>query len=255
MNLVINAAEAIPANQTGSVLVATAVQDVDAGYIRKTLPDTEIAEGRYVTLEVHDTGVGMSPGVVRQIFDPFFTTKFTGRGLGLSAVKGIVSGHKGAIRVDSTPGHGTTFKLLFPASQQEPENNVQGKQPLLTGTGTILVIDDEEIVRRTARAMLERFGYRVLLAEDGMQGIKRFRERASQIDVILLDMTMPVMGGAETLRILRRIQPEVKVIVSSGNNEVEAIRGFNGEKPTDFVQKPYTSARLAEAVRSVLDRG
>ncbi len=256
MNLVINGAEAIPESQTGSVLVATGVQDVDAAYIRTTLSDTEISDGRYVTLEVHDTGVGISPEVVRQIFDPFFTTKFTGRGLGLAAVKGIVRGHKGAIKVYSTPGQGTTFKLLFPARRGEARNTASrtAEQHLLRGSGTVLVIDDEEIVRHTAQATLERFGYKVLLAEDGMQGVKRFREFAAEIEVVLLDMTMPVMSGEETFRELRLIRPEVRVILSSGFNEVEAIRRFTGKGLAGFVQKPYTSARLAEAVKSVLDR-
>lgn len=257
MNLVINGAEAIPENQTGSVLVTTAVQDVDAAYIRAALPDTEIAEGRYVTLEVHDTGVGISPDLVRQIFDPFFTTKFTGRGLGLAAVKGIVRGHKGAIRVYSTPGNGTSFKLLFPASRREEARSTASNaadRHSLTGRGTVLVIDDEEIVRRTARTTLERFGYKVLLADDGMQGVERFRELAATIDVVLLDMTMPVMSGEETFRELRLIQPEIRVILSSGYNEAEAIRRFTGKGLAGFVQKPYTSARLAEAVKSALDR-
>jgi signal transduction histidine kinase/ActR/RegA family two-component response regulator len=256
MNLVINGAEAIPENRTGSVLIATGVQDVDAAYIRTTLPDTEIAEGRYVTLEVHDTGVGISPDQVRQIFDPFFTTKFTGRGLGLAAVKGIVRGHKGAIKVYSTPGRGTGFKLLFPASRHEARNTASaaGEQPLLTGSGTVLVIDDEEIVRCTAQAALERFGYKVLLADDGLQGVERFRELACEIDLVLLDMTMPAMSGEDTFRELRLIRPEVKVILSSGYNEVEAIRRFTGKGLAGFVQKPYTSARLAEAVKSALGR-
>ena len=256
MNLVINGAEAIPENQAGSVLVATGVQDVDAAYIRTTLPDTEISDGQYVTLEVHDTGVGIRPDAVRQIFDPFFTTKFTGRGLGLAAVKGIVRGHKGAIKVYSTPGQGTTFKLLFPASRQEARHTASRttEQHLLRGSGTVLVIDDEEIVRRTAQATLERFGYKVLLAEDGMQGVKRFREFAAEIQVVLLDMTMPVMSGEETFRELRLVRPEVRVILSSGFNEVEAIRRFTGKGLAGFVQKPYTSARLAEAVKSALAR-
>ncbi len=128
------------------------------------------------------------------------------------------------------------------------------EQHLLTGSGTVLVIDDEEIVRRTAQATLERFGYKVLLADDGLQGVKRFRELAADIDLVLLDMTMPVMSGEETFRELRLIRPDVRVILSSGYNEVEAIRRFTGKGLAGFVQKPYTSARLAEAVNSVLHR-
>jgi signal transduction histidine kinase len=256
MNLVINGAEAIPENQPGSVLVATGVQDVDAAYVRSTLPDVEIASGQYVTLEVHDTGVGISPDVVSKIFDPFFTTKFMGRGLGLAAVKGIVRAHKAAIKLYSKPGQGTTFKLLFPASRERARNTESrtAEQDSLTGSGTVLVIDDEEIVRRTAQVTLERFGYKVLVADDGIQGVKRFRELAAEIDIVLLDMTMPVMSGEETFRELRLIRPEVKVILSSGFNEVEAISRFTGKGLAGFVQKPYTSVRLARAVKSVLDR-
>jgi signal transduction histidine kinase len=255
MNLVINGAEAIPEDRTGTVLVATGVQDVDAAYVRTTLPDTEIAGGRYVTLEVHDTGAGISPDVLGRIFDPFFTTKFTGRGLGLAAVKGIVRGHKGAVKVYSAPGQGTTFKLLFPASGPQARNTASAtpEHSLLTGSGTVLIVDDEEIVRRTAQATLERFGYKVLVAEDGMQAVRRFRELAAGIDVVLLDVTMPVMSGEETFRELRLIRPEVKVILSSGYNELEAVRRFTGKGLAGFVQKPYTSVRLAGAVRSVLD--
>jgi CheY-like chemotaxis protein len=118
----------------------------------------------------------------------------------------------------------------------------------------VLVIDDEEIVRRTAQATLERFGYKVLVAEDGVQGVKRFRELAAEIDVVLLDMTMPAMSGEETFRELRRIQPEVRVVLSSGYNEVEASRRFSGKRLAGFVQKPYTAARLAEAMQAVLVR-
>lgn len=256
MNLVINGAEAIPEEITGIVLVTTGVQDVDDAYIRTTVAGSDLKPGRYVTLEVHDAGIGIAPDIVSRIFDPFFTTKFTGRGLGLAAVRGIVQGHSGAINVYSSPGQGTTFKLLFPASTKEgprtPENVAE--QSALKGTGVVLVIDDEEIVRRTAQSTLQRFGYEVVVAEDGRQGVDAFRRVADHVDVVLLDMTMPVMSGDETFRELRIIRPDIKVILSSGYNEVEALRHFTGKGLAGFIQKPYTSARLAEAVRSVLTR-
>lgn len=254
MNLVINGAEAIPEGKTGTVLITTSVQDVDDVYIQTTVPGSDIKQGRYVTLEVHDTGIGIAPDVVGRIFDPFFTTKFSGRGLGLAAVRGIVQGHSGAMRVYSTPGQGTTFKLLFPASDKEGRRILEkvSEQSALIGTGTVLVIDDEEIVRRTAQATLERFGYEVVVAEDGRKGLDTFRRLADRVDLVLLDMTMPVMTGEETFRELRKVRPDVRVILSSGYNEVEAIRHFTGKGLAGFVQKPYTSARLAEAVRSVL---
>lgn len=256
MNLVINGAEAIPEGKTGSVLITTGVQDVDEAYIQTTVSGIDIKQGRYVALEVHDTGIGITPEVISRIFDPFFTTKFAGRGLGLAAVRGIVQGHGGAMKVYSAPGQGTTFKLLFPASQKEDNRRLQkaSEPAVLKGSGTILVIDDEEIVRRTAKATLERFGYDVVVAEDGQQGLDTFRRLADRVDVVLLDMTMPVLSGEETFRELRMIRPDVKVILSSGYNEVEAIRRFTGKGLAGFLQKPYTAARLAEAVRSVLPR-
>ncbi len=254
MNLVLNGAEAIPEGKTGTVLITTNVQDVDDAYIQTTVPCSDIKQGRYVTLEVHDTGVGIAPDVISRIFDPFFTTKFAGRGLGLAAVQGIVQGHGGAMKVYSTPGQGTTFKLLFPASETEDQRSFEkvSEQVALKGTGTVLVIDDEEMVRSTAQATLERFGYEVVVAENGLRGLDTFLRLADRVDVVLLDMTMPVMSGEETFRELRSIRPDVKVILSSGYNEVEAIRHFAGKGLAGFVQKPYTAVRLAEAVRSVL---
>ncbi|MFN7995849.1 MAG: response regulator [Bryobacteraceae bacterium] len=256
MNLVINGAEAIPEGQTGTVLITTSVQDVDDAYIQTTVAGNDIKQGRYVTLEVHDTGIGIAPDVLDRIFDPFFTTKFAGRGLGLAAVRGIVQGHGGALKVYSTPGQGTTFKLLFPASRKEDQGRSEriSERAILKGTGTVLVIDDEEIVRRTAKATLERFGYEVVVAEDGRQGLDAFRRLAGRVDVVLLDMTMPVMSGEETFRELRAIRPDIQVILSSGHNEVEAIRHFTGKGLAGFLQKPYTSTGLAEAVRSALIR-
>ncbi len=256
MNLVINGAEAIPEGKTGAVLITTGVQDVDDAYIQTTVPGTDIKQGRYVSLEVHDTGIGITPDIISRIFDPFFTTKFAGRGLGLAAVRGIVQGHSGAMKVYSTPGQGTTFKLLFPASGKEEQRRFDSvsKQAGLQGTGTVLVIDDEEIVRRTAQTTLERFGYDVVLAGNGRQGLDAFRRLADRVAVVLLDMTMPVMSGEETFRELRTIQPDIKVILSSGYNEVEAIRHFTGKGLAGFIQKPYSAVRLAEAVKSVLTR-
>ena len=255
MNLVINGAEAIPEGKSGTVLIMTRMQEVDENYIRTILPDADIVPGPYVALEVHDTGVGMDEATKARIFDPFFTTKFVGRGLGLAAVLGIVRGHKGALKIYSAPGRGSTFRVLFPAAGErvKAEEQVEGEAPL-TGSGTVLVVDDEELVRRAAKATLERFGYTVMVAEDGGRGIEAFRARADQIALVLLDMTMPVMSGEETLRGLRSVQPGVKVILSSGYNEAEAIRRFAGKGLAGFVQKPYTATRLAHAIRSVLSR-
>ncbi|MDQ2898294.1 MAG: response regulator [Acidobacteriota bacterium] len=256
MNLVINGAEAIGEEKNGTVLVTTSVQEVDDIYISRNFPADGIQPGKYVALEVHDSGSGMDEATQAKIFDPFFTTKFTGRGLGLSATQGIVRGHKGAIRVYSTPGQGSTFKVLFPATPDEPARAPSADRARnLTGDGLILVVDDEDVVRRIAKTALERYGYTVIVAENGREAVTLFQERSGEISLVLLDMTMPVMGGEQALRHLREIAPGCRVILSSGYNEVEAIRRFTGKNLGGFIQKPYTAAQLAEKVRAVLRPG
>ena len=256
MNLVINAAEAIPAGETGQVLVTTGVQDVDQNYIQQALNAVDLNPGTYVTMEVHDTGVGMDAHTISRIFDPFFTTKFTGRGLGLAATLGIVRGHGGALKVYSTPGRGTTFKILFPAtaeSAQSVERNEITHEQRPTRTETVLVVDDEEVVRRTAGSALKRGGFDVLFAEDGKQGIEMFAARRDEISLVLLDLTMPGIGGEEVVRQLKLIRPEVAVLLSSGYNEVEVIQRFMGKGLAGFIQKPYTAAALVATVTKILE--
>jgi two-component system cell cycle sensor histidine kinase/response regulator CckA len=251
MNLVINGAEAVPEGEQGTVLVTTAAQEVDETYLRNNWSDENVAPGTYVMLEVNDTGSGMSPETQARIFDPFFTTKFTGRGLGLAAVIGIVRGHKGLIRVYSIPGKGSTFKILLPAGTGTAEVPHAGQaSDKLRGSGTILIVDDEPTVLAMAKRALERFGYKVLTAVNGADGVTVFQEHPNEISAVLLDMTMPVMSGDETFRRLRAIHPEVRVILSSGYNEVEAVRRFTTKGLAGFIQKPYTAAQLAEAVKS-----
>ncbi len=254
MNLIINGAEAIGDGRTGTVLVTTGAQSIDADYIRTALAPAQIEPGHYVTVEVHDTGVGMTEDVIARIFDPFFTTKFTGRGLGLAAVLGIVRGHRGALKVYSTPGRGTTFKVLFPAAANAvPQPRVAVPDVATHSSSMVLVVDDESVVRRTAKSMLERFGYSVVVAENGQEGVALFRVLAEKISLVLLDMTMPVMSGEETFRELRAIKPDVRVVLSSGYNEVEAVRRFTGKGLAGFLQKPYSATALAEKVRTVIE--
>jgi two-component system cell cycle sensor histidine kinase/response regulator CckA len=253
MNLIINGAEAIEPETNGVVLVTSGVQQVDSDHLPGRLMPAELTPDQYVYVEVQDTGCGMDDETKSKIFDPFFTTKFAGRGLGLAAVSGIVRGHNGAIQVSSTPGEGTTFRVLFPASQQQiPAAQAVVPRTGLSGTGTVLVVDDEEVVRRTAKAALERYGYTVLLAENGQVGVDVFRHLSDRITLVLLDMTMPVLGGEETLTHLRRIRPDVKVLLSSGYSEVEAVRRFSGKGLAGFIQKPYTAADLAASVQQAL---
>ena len=253
MNLIINGAEAIGEEKMGTVLVATGAQDIDENYIQTALAPAQIEPGSYVFFEVHDTGIGMTPEVIAKIFDPFFTTKFTGRGLGLAAALGIVRGHKGALKVYSTPGRGTTFKVLLPSTQAEVPQRAANKIHAVAGSTTVMVIDDESVVRRTAKSMLERQGYTVVVAENGKEGVDLFRVLSEKIGIVLLDMTMPVMSGEETFRELRAIKPDVRVILSSGYNEVEAVRRFTGKGLAGFLQKPYSAATLTQTVQRVIE--
>ncbi len=255
MNLVINGAEAVPPNENGTVLVTTGVQTVDEFYLQHTFgPALELPAGTYASLEVHDTGAGMDEATAARIFDPFFTTKFTGRGLGLAAVQGIVRGHRGAMKLYTTPGKGTTFKVLLPTTNQHEVPKPTPDPQLLAGypEALVLVIDDEPIVRRTAKSMLERYGYSVVLAEDGQEGVELFQVISDKVSAVLLDMTMPMMNGEEAFRRMKAIKPDVRVILSSGYNEVEAIRRFTAKGLAGFIQKPYASSTLAEKIKSAL---
>ncbi len=253
MNLIINGAEAIGEN-VGQVVCSTASQMVDDAYIRTLGPEAQyIAPGRYVALEVHDTGCGMDEATLARIFDPFFSTKFMGRGLGLAAVSGIVHGHKGAIEVYSSPEKGSTFKVLFPAMNVENISQAVGFHGTCESNGqTVLIVDDEESVRSTARNTLERHGYRTLEAKDGRDALEVFRQFANEITLVLLDLTMPYMNGEEVHRELKLIVPDVRVLLSSGFNEVEAVRRFSGKGLAGFLQKPYTAALLTETIKRIV---
>jgi hypothetical protein len=251
MNLVLNAAEAI-GSDAGMISVRTGVQDVDELYVRRSL-ETELSPGRYVLLEVRDTGCGMDEATRTRVFDPFFSTKFQGRGLGLAAVAGIVRGHGGAISVSSAPDKGACFTVLFPAAEGvSAVAQVAAQYATLRGIGTILVVDDELPVRDLARKVLERYGYKVLLADGGPAAIDAFKRHPGDISLVILDASMPGMTGAETYPELRKVRPAVKILVSSGYSELETMKAFPGPQVAGFIQKPYTSRGLAEKVRSAM---
>jgi CheY-like chemotaxis protein len=253
MNLVINGAEAI-GDQPGTVHVSTSVKDMDGPSTGQMRGADELLPGLYVAIEVEDNGSGMDQSTMEQIFDPFFTTKFTGRGLGLAAALGIVRSHRGGIAVYSEPGRGSRFCVFLPATGTRAQARETAKTASeLNGTGTILVIDDEVFVRRAAQAALERYGYRVLTAENGQVGVDLFRRLSGQIHLVLLDLTMPVMSGEATLEQIRRIRRNVPVLLSSGFDDSEAVRKFSHGGPAEFVQKPYTSTALAEKVKRALN--
>jgi two-component system cell cycle sensor histidine kinase/response regulator CckA len=244
MNLVINGAEAI-GERGGTVTVVTGVRDVtasDEGLWRAS--GTPLAPGRYVSLEVHDDGPGMDPETIDRIFEPFFTTKFTGRGLGLAAVLGVVRGHRGGLSVESAPGRGTTFRILFAPSAQPSAAGAAAAATPRRQEGRILLVDDEEAVREMIGEMLEQEGFEVLRAEDGAQGVAIFDANRGRIDVVLLDLSMPGLSGEETFRRLRRIDPGVRVILSSGYDGNEARERFGASAPFAFLQKPYRPDQL-----------
>ncbi len=253
MNLVLNASDAI-GDRTGVINISTGLTRVDRAYLSGTQMDPNLPEGEYVQLEVSDTGCGMSPETLAKIFDPFFTTKFTGRGLGLAAVLGILRGHKGALKVTSEPGRGTTFRLLFPAAAGKREHRAAAA--LVThqwrGEGTVLVVDDEEPVRQLVCNMMEVMGFTVLNASDGRQCVDIFRAEGNRIRLVLLDITMPHLDGEETFRELRRLQHDVKVILSSGYSQQSITGQFAGRGLAGFIQKPFRFEELAQAVRGAL---
>jgi PAS domain S-box-containing protein len=251
MNLVINAAEAIRA-EAGTVRVTTGMQDVDETYASSFFGAERLAAGTYVFLEVHDTGHGMDEVTQRKIFDPFFTTKFTGRGLGLAAVLGIVRGHRGAVKVYSVPGKGTTFKVFFPASRAETTSARAATPGRYRGKGLVLVIDDDRAVRRTTCRMLSHFGFETVEAEDGQAGVEVFASHAGELALVIVDMTMPRMNGEETFREIRRTRADVPVILTSGYNEIEATRGFTSEALAGFIAKPFTPADLAAKLSKIV---
>jgi PAS domain S-box-containing protein len=253
MNLITNAAESIGA-MSGIVNVALGAMSCDRTYLDDSFGARTLPEGRYVYLEVSDTGCGMDSDTIARIFDPFFSTKPDGRGLGLAAALGIVRGHKGALRVYSEVGRGTTFKILLPA---EPDATIQARAEVASegfvGHGTILVVDDEEMVRATVRKILVHLGFDVLTAEDGRSGVAMYSAHADEIRMVLLDMMMPHMCGEDAFVEMRRIQPEVKVLLTSGYNEQEAVQRFVGRGLAGFIQKPFHPRDLAAKIREVLN--
>ena len=251
MNLVINASEAI-GDGTGAVTLRTRVQAYSQQDLSTGFPGQVLEPGVYVRMEVADNGCGMDAETIGRIFDPFFTTKFTGRGLGLSAMLGIVRGHRAGIHVESIQDGGTTFIILFPASEAKVVEPTPVLDLGIAVSGTILVVDDEAIIRDLARNALEDAGFRVMEARDGQDAVETFEKGVQAIDLVLLDMTMPRMGGAEAFRRIRLLSPATRVLLTSGYTQRESLESLVDLPPDGFLQKPFRVRELVGRVREIL---
>jgi PAS domain S-box-containing protein len=251
MNLVINASEAL-GDHAGVITISSGCLECDRNYLKDIWLNEQVREGLYVYLEVADTGCGMDKDTVVKVFDPFFTTKFTGRGLGMAAVLGIIRGHKGAIKVCSEPGKGSTFRVLLPASSKpaEIQKGETGKDNW-QGSATMLLVDDEEIVLGIGAEMLKALGFTVLTARGGEEALEIFKSR-DDIAFVILDLTMPQMDGEQCFRELRQMRSNVKVIMSSGYSEQEVTKRFMGKELAGFIQKPYKLSVLKDMLRKVV---
>jgi CheY-like chemotaxis protein len=249
MKLYVNAWQAMPGG--GEVYLET--ENVILGD-QQVFPNA-IKPGNHVKITVTDTGTGMDEKTKALIFDPFFTTKEMGRGsgLGLAKIYGIIKGHKGIIQVDSEPGHGTTFTIYLPASERAAVKEKAATGTMARGTETILLVDDEKMVLEVNRKLLEFLGYRVYDTGSGQEAIAVYMEKRSKIDLVILDMIMPGISGGDTYNRLKEINPDIRVLLSSGysiNGEAQTImdRGCNG-----FLQKPFYLENLSRKVREILD--
>lgn len=253
MNLITNASEAI-GEKNGIIQINTGTEFCDKNYLKNTFFDDNLKDGEYVFIEVVDNGSGMNKETINKIFDPFFTTKFTGRGLGLAAVIGIVRGHRGAIEIDSARGQGTKFKILFPVSTNSFEK-AEFKEEIPVewkGRGTVLVVDDDDFIRSLGKTTLEQAGLDVITATDGKDAVNIYKKRFNEINLVLMDMTMPNLNGEETFKKLQKINAGVKVILSSGYSEQEATKKFNNSSLQGFLQKPYRPADLIYKIKDLI---
>jgi PAS domain S-box-containing protein len=249
LNLVVNAMEAM-GNQEGEITITTAMKHLDGS--NSSLPPALL--GDYVCLEVRDTGAGMSEETLSGIFDPFFSSKHPGRGLGMLTVQGIAREHQGALEADSAPGQGSTFRIYFPTAEKDPEMADDGDEgtPIIGGPGLILLVDDEPTIRSILRQGLEGAGYKVIEAVDGVDGFGAFVRHRSSIRLVLLDLTMPRMGGDEVFAEIQKVAPEVPVVLMSGYSQQEATATLQGQGLAGFLPKPCSVREALSIVRRVL---
>ena len=252
MNLVTNASEAIPEGTSGTITLRTGELMVEQVFGNNTSLPVGLNPGRYVTLEVSDTGCGMTPEVISKIFDPFFTTKFTGRGLGLSALLGIVRSHGGGLKVYSEPGRGTAMKIFLPAADGAGLEAPGAGQAPWRGCGTLLVVDDETSARAVARAMGTHLGFQVVEAADGEEAVALFERRRGEFTLVLMDLTMPRMDGREAFLRMKELDPSVPVVLTSGFSEMDAVSDFAGRGLAGFLPKPYQRSQFEAILRQAV---
>jgi len=254
MNLITNASDAI-GNEDGVITLRTGIRHATRDFLRSSYVDDELPEGSYAFIEVDDTGCGMDEETQERIFDPFFSTKFTGRGLGLAATLGIVRGHRGTIKVRSVPKNGTTFTVLLPYSSSNAaatQDTATPRRERFRGSGAVLVVDDDETVRSVAQHMLERSGFTVLTARDGSEGVSAFGASRELVSLVLLDLTMPTLGGEEAFRAMRQMRPDVRVVLMSGYSSHELAARFGAEGLAGFIQKPFRLEELEACLTAAL---
>lgn len=255
MNLVLNASEAL-GDTSGCLTIGTRRFRANQPFLAECRLNPGLPEGEYVLLEISDPGHGMRPETLARIFDPFFTTKFTGRGLGLSAVLGIVRAHGGAIHVESTPGEGTTFQILFPPASISPAlGTARAVNMNWKTSGRALLIDDEPIVRLAASHALRHCGFEVETAENGRLAIQKLLERAGDYRVVLLDLTMPELHGDYVLKVIRTHFPRLPVVIMSGYTERKVKSLYEEDSGTVFMQKPFSLEKLVEKLTLLLGEG
>jgi len=253
LNLAMNARDAMP--EGGEMTISTGLQELDEKACARF---SGAAPGRYVRIQVADTGVGIPDGNLEKIFDPFFTTKEQGKGtgLGLSMVFGIVKNHGGHIDVQSSVGGGSRFTVYLPhsgsAPKEESEPPAEGEPG--KGKGCVLLIDDQDAVRDVCGAMLQNLGYTVMKAVDGLEGVERYRRFGRRIDLVIVDMVMPNLGGRDCFRRIKAMNPDVRVLLASGFSMDGAVQEIMNEGITGFLQKPFRLDQLSHAVEKAMDR-
>lgn len=253
MNLILNGSEAIENN--GTITVATSPAKLEKSDLEKLTINYGLTQGEYILLEVSDSGCGVESSKIKQIFDPFYTTKFTGRGLGLAAVSGIIRSHNAGLIVESEIRKGTSFKIYFPVSNEIPENGrqVTKKHPSFKNRDlTVLIVDDEKYIRDLTIKMLNISGYRVQIAQNGREAIDVFTREKNDISCILMDLTMPELDGREALIEIRKVDPDIPIIITSGYCEYDIVSKFSEEKISGFLQKPYNLEDIISAIEDAL---